>query len=132
MGADGVSDAMNPGTRILSLSMYVCKDSGGTSTRVTRAHRPAAPRQSSGMLQTSYNPTACPISVFYFALSWQPLPGVRANFVSARRQSCLRMWKRKTSGSGEWGRFTRKKAAGVHGVLKSSRSLLVARERVAC
>jgi len=38
---------------------YVCKDSAAPAHARTRAHRPAAPRQSSGVSQTPH-PTACP------------------------------------------------------------------------
>jgi len=39
--------------------MYVCKDSAAPAHARTRAHRPAAPHQSSGVSQTPH-PTACP------------------------------------------------------------------------
>jgi len=39
--------------------MYVCKDSAAPAHARTRAHRPAAQRQSFGVLQTPH-PTACP------------------------------------------------------------------------
>jgi len=38
--------------------MYVCKDSAAPALARTRAHRPAAPHQSSGVSQTPH-PTAC-------------------------------------------------------------------------
>jgi len=41
------------------VSMYVCKDSAAPAHAHTRAHRPAAPRQSSVVSQTPH-PTACP------------------------------------------------------------------------
>jgi len=44
------------------LCMYVCTDSAAPAHARTRAHRPAASRQSSGVSQTPY-PTACPQDV---------------------------------------------------------------------
>ena len=41
------------------ICMYVCKDSAAPVHARTRAHRPAAPHQSSGVSQTPH-PTACP------------------------------------------------------------------------
>ena len=44
VGADGARDAMNPGTRILSISsMYVCKDSA--APQHTRVHAHTGPRR---------------------------------------------------------------------------------------
>jgi len=42
-----------------AVCMYVCKDSAALAHARTRAHRPAAPRQSSSVSQTPH-PTACP------------------------------------------------------------------------
>ena len=39
--------------------MYVCKDSAAPAHARTRAHRPAAPHQSSGVSQTPHPTTAC-------------------------------------------------------------------------
>jgi len=48
----------NTNTALL-FCMYVCKDSAAPAHARTRAHRPAAPHQSSGVSQTPH-PTACP------------------------------------------------------------------------
>jgi len=43
----------------MCMCMFVKKDSAAPAHARTRAHRPAAPRQSSGVSQTPH-PTACP------------------------------------------------------------------------
>ena len=49
---------------ILRNIMYVCKDSAAPAHACTRAHRPAAPHQSSGVSQTSH-PTAIRRQAFH-------------------------------------------------------------------